>query len=339
VTKTLLAPVGLLAAILGSVLLISGCGRQDNSSQTSSTSSTQPSAAAPLTIAVIPKGTTHTYWQSVQAGAEKAGQEFGATIIYKGPLLESDVAGQQNLVEDFVGQGVSGIVLAPIDDAALLSPVQASTAKGIPVVVIDSALKGVNGTDYVAFVSTNNRVGGQMAGDEMTKLLGGKGKLVMLRYTEYSASTNDREAGFLDSIQKSPGFTMLVSNQYGGATEATAQEKAEDLLDQLQQADGIYCPNESTTLGMLHVLEQHNLAGKVKFVGFDATPREVDGMKSNEIDSLVAQDPVKMGYLGVKACIDHIQGKPVDAVIDSGVKLITHDNLNDPDIQKFLAGG
>jgi ribose transport system substrate-binding protein len=248
------------------------------------------------------------------------------------------VAGQQNLFDGFVGDKVSGIVLAPLSDQALLRPVQSATDQKIPVVIIDSALKGEAGKDYVSYISTNNKQGGVMAGDEMTRILGGKGKLVMLRYAEFSASTNEREAGFLESIHKSPGFTMLVENRYGGATEAEAQKEAENLLDQLRLADGIFCPNESVTLGMLHVLEQNNLAGKVHFVGFDATDRELEGLKKGEIDALISQNPVNMGYLGVKTVVAHIQGKSVDPVIDSGVKLINSDNLKTPEVQKFLSG-
>src|ERR1700689_5123538 len=68
------------------------------------------------TIAVIPKGTTHEYWKSIHAGALKAGQELGCEIIWKGPLKENDREDQIKVVEDFVTRGVSGIVLAPLDD-------------------------------------------------------------------------------------------------------------------------------------------------------------------------------------------------------------------------------
>lgn len=315
----------LAAAVFSALFIVSACGKKD--------------APSKLTIAVIPKGTTHSYWKSVHAGAINAGNDLGVTIKYDGPMQESDIAGQQALVEGFIADGVDGIVLAPTSDAALLRAVQDATAKKIPVVIIDSALKGEAGKDYVSYVSTNNKQGGVMAGDAMTRILNGNGKIVMLRYAEYSASTNEREAGFLESIHKTPGLTMLVDNRYAGATEAAAQTEAENLLDQLRQADGVFCSNESATLGMLHVLEQNNLTGKVHFVGFDATDREVDAMKKGEIEALVSQNPVNMGYLGVKTCVDHIQGKSVDPVIDSGVKLITPANLNDPEIQKFLAGG
>jgi ribose transport system substrate-binding protein len=178
-----------------------------------------------------------------------------------------------------------------------------------------------------------------MAGDQLAKVVGGKGKVVLLRYVEGSASTAEREAGFLDSMKKNPDISMLVDNRYGGASISEAQKTAQNMLDQLRQADGVFCPNESSTLGMLGALRQAGLAGKIHFVGFDATPPLLDALKNNEIDALVSQNPRKMGYEGVKTCVAAIHGDKVDQSIDSGVQLITRDNLNDPAIQKFLSGG
>jgi ribose transport system substrate-binding protein len=292
-----------------------------------------------LTIAVIPKGTTHSYWKSVKAGAQQAGDELGVNIIYKGPLKEDDRAQQIAVVEQFVSDNVSGIVLAPLDDAALVRPVREATAKKIPVVIFDSALKATVGTDFVSFIATNNHQGGMMGGDQLAKVLGGKGKIVLLRYAEGSASTEEREAGFLEAIKKNPDMSMLVDNRYGGATISEAETASLNLLDQIKQADGIFCPNESSTMGMLLALRQNNLAGKIHFVGFDTSAPLIAALKAGEIDALVAQNPTKMGYLGVKTCVSAIRGEKVEQSIDSGVQLITRDNLNDPAVQKLLGGG
>src|SRR4051812_24398741 len=164
-----------------------------------------------LTIAVIPKGTSHTFWQSIHAGAEKAAQELGVSVIWRGPLREDDRASQISEVEGFVTRGVSGIVLAPLDDAALAPPVADAKRAGIPVVVIDSGLKG---TDYVSFVATDNRKGGRLAGEHLAQLLRDRGKIVMLRYAEGSESTAQREQGFLEAIAGRPGLQIISANQY-----------------------------------------------------------------------------------------------------------------------------
>ena len=291
-----------------------------------------------LTIAVIPKGTTHDFWKSVEAGAQAAGKELGVQIQWKGPLLENDRAQQIAIVEQFTSSNASGIVLAPLDDTALLKPVQSATAKGIPVVIIDSGLKGTPGKDFVSFVATNNHKGGVLGGERLAQLLGNKGKVVLLRYDVGSASTTEREAGFLEVMKKNPGIHILVDNRYAGPTAGEAKTVAMELVDKLKQADGIFCPNESSTMGMLLALRQNNLAGKVKFVGFDTSPPLVEALRSGEIHALVAQNPVKMGYTGVKIMVDKLHGQTVPTAVDTGVKVIDGSNLTTPDVQKLLSG-
>jgi ribose transport system substrate-binding protein len=294
---------------------------------------------ARMTIAVIPKGTSHVFWQSIHAGAEKAAKELDVRIIWRGPVREDDRDAQISEVEGFVTRGVSGIVLAPLDDSALAAPVANATRGNIPVVIIDSALKG---SDYVSFVATDNRKGGRMAGEHLAKLLGGKGRVVLLRYAEGSASTNEREAGFLEAIEAEAGIQLLSSNQYGGADVEGAYKRGEALLSRFKNpdgtlgVDGIFCPNESTTFAMLRVLQDNGWAGTVKFVGFDSAENLVKGLESGHIHGLVLQDPVKMGYLGVKTIVEHLKGAKVEKRIDTGVRLATRENMNDQEITDLL---
>src|SRR5687767_7571819 len=170
-------------------------------------------------IAVIPKGTTHEFWKSVHAGAVKASRELGVEIVWKGPLKEDDLKSQIDLVQSFTAQGVSGMVLAPLNDVALGSSVKAAVRAKIPVVIFDSDLKG---TEHTSFVATDNKAAGKLAGERMGKLLGGKGNVVVLRYQEGSASTNHREEGFLEGIKAFPEIKLVSANQYGGATTESA---------------------------------------------------------------------------------------------------------------------
>ncbi|MDZ7288622.1 MAG: substrate-binding domain-containing protein [candidate division KSB1 bacterium] len=291
---------------------------------------------ARLEIAVIPKGTTHLFWKSVEAGARLAGKDLGVEIIWKGPLKENDRAQQIAIVEQFVTEGVSGIVLAPLDDTALKRPVSAAAQKKIPVVIFDSGLKGEPGKDFISYVATNNKMGGSIAGEHLAKLLAGKGKVVLLRYQVGSASTTEREAGFLETLRRNQEMQVIVDNRYGGATAGEAKTASMNLLDKIKEADGIFCPNESTTFGMLLALRQTKLAGKIRFVGFDTSPPLIEALQKGEIDALVAQNPTRMGYEGVKTLVDHLRGKQVPTVVDTGVRLITRENLNDPEIKKLL---
>jgi len=312
----------------------------DNSTTGNSTSGTDASGKKTLTIAVIPKGSTHDYWKALHAGANLAAKELGVTISFKGPLKEDDKEDQIKTVEDFITAKVDGIVLAPLDNVALAKPVEAAVAGGIPVVIIDSSLKS---DKYAATAMTNNFKGGQMAGEAMVKLLNGKGNVIMLRYEAGSASTMDREAGFLDVISKATGIKVLSSNEEGGATADSAQQKAEGLLggfknpDGSLQAQGIYCPNESTTFGMLRVLDENHWAGKVKFVGFDSSPKLLEGMTAGKVDALVVQDPFKMGHDSVATMVKIIKKQTFDKDEDTGATLVTKANMNQPEIAKLIS--
>src|SRR5262249_24981759 len=126
------------------------------------------------------------FWKSVHAGAVKAAKELEVALLWKGPLKEDDLKSQIDIVQSMVAQGVSGIVLAPLNDKALVGSVKAAVAAKIPVVVFDSALQG---NDFVSFVATDNAGAGARAAEHLAKLLGNKGKVLVLRYQEGSAST------------------------------------------------------------------------------------------------------------------------------------------------------
>src|SRR5262249_33614174 len=157
-----------------------------------------------------------------------------------------------------------------------------------------------------------------------------------------SESTIQREEGFLDAIKSHPGMQMVSANQYGGADAEGAYKKSEALLSGLKRADGtldvhgIFTPNESTTLAMVRVRVDHGWAGKVRFIGFDAADSLLKGMREGRLDAVVVQDPVKMGYLGVKAVVAHIRGEKVEERVDTGVRLVSRDHMDDPDVQELL---
>ncbi len=296
--------------------------------------------AADYTIAVIPKGTTHEYWKSIHAGAMKASLDCKAagdnvTIIWKGPLKEDDREQQIQVVENFLTGNVKGIVLAPLDSKALVAPVETATQAGVPVVIIDS---GLESQSYVSFVATDNYKGGQKAADRLGEVMGGKGKLIVLRYQEGSASTEQREAGFLDEFTKKfPDVKIISSDQHSGATRDTAYQAGQNLLNRFgSEVTGIFTPNESSCAGMVLALRDAGLAGKVMHVGFDSDGPLLDALKAGELQGLVVQDPFQMGYIGVKTMVDSLKGVKVEKKIDTPVQLVTKDNLEDPAIKALI---
>lgn len=309
------------------LVLSPACGKRERSEAPTG-------AAKKYRIAVIPKGMTHEFWKSIHAGAVQAARELDVEIIWKGSQKEDDRAQQITVVEDFISRGVDGIVLAPLDDRALTRPVADAVREGIPVVIIDSALQG---GDYTSFVATDNYKGGVLGARRLGGLLGGKGRIFLVRYQEGSASTMERERGFLETVQKEfPGLTLLVQDQYAGATTETAYQLAENLLGRFPDVEGIFTPNESSTFGTLRAVQESGIAGRVRFVGFDSSPKLVEALRRGDIQGLVLQNPMKMGYLGVKYIVARLRGEAVPKLVDTGVDVATPENMDAPEIKALL---
>lgn len=320
-----------MRAFISTVLctaLLAGCSRSGSDKE--------------LAIAVIPKGTTHEFWKSIHAGAIQAARELSAQgtpvrIVWKGPFREDDREQQVQVVEGFLSQGIRGIVLAPLDNRALVRPVEEAQRAGVSTVIIDS---GLESDVPISFVATDNRKGGRMAADRLGEVMeaGGRGKVLLLRYAEGSASTTEREAGFLEELRsRYPGIELVSTDQYAGPTRETAKQASENLLNRYGAVlQGIFTPNESSTIGMLLALQDIGKAGKVRFVGFDASSILIDAVRNRQLDGVVVQNPMRMGYLGVTAMVDHLRGKPVERRIDTGVMLVTPANLDSAATQELI---
>jgi ribose transport system substrate-binding protein len=288
-------------------------------------------------IAVIPKGTTHEFWKSVHAGAEQAAKEFGnVEILWKGPLQENDREGQINVVQDFITRRVSGICLAPLDSQAMIAPVRDAQAAGIPTVIFDSGLD--NPDCYVSYVATDNYQGGVLAAREMGKLLNNQGNVIVMRYNPGSESTEQREDGFLETLAKDfSGIKILSSDQYSGTTPESSLDKSQQLLLKFgDKVNGMFAVCEPNGMGMLRALEGANLAGKVKFIGFDPSPTLIQAMDQKKVNGIVLQDPIRMGYLAVKTMVEHLQGKPVEKRISTGETIATPENMKEPKMEALL---
>lgn len=303
-----------------------------------------PAASAPadkqLRIAVVPKGTTHEFWRTVQSGAARAAADLNVEMTFRGPEKEDDRAQQISLVQNLIGSGrYDAIVLAPLDNRALVGPVREAKDANIPVVIFDSGLDETlakPGVDFVSFVATDNKQGGRLAGQSLAAALPSGGKVLLLRYAEGSASTLLREEGFIEAISARPDITLIDPRRYAGATRATAQEAAENLLSANADIAGVFCSNESATFGMLLALRSRGLAGKVKFVGFDSSDAFIEALGVGEMHAFVIQNPARMGELALRAAVDHIKGAPVEPIIDTGVAVVTPDNVNTPEIAAII---
>lgn len=313
-----------MLSVSAAVGLFTACNRLNNGAN--------PGAKKKV-IAVIPKGVSNFFWQSVKAGADVAGKEAGVEIYWKGPTIESDVSSQINVVEDAITSRVDGIMIAPSHRDSLVAVIERAQREGIPVTIFDS---GIGTEKYVSYVATDNVLGGVMAAERLAERLGGKGKVAVLGLKAGSVSTDERERGFQDTIkQKFPGI-QIVAFQYGEASRTTSIDRATDILTAHPDLNGFFASNEPATVGAAQAVKQKGSAGKIIVAGFDSSPNLIEDLSTGVIDSLVIQNPYRMGYDGVKTLADKLNGKTPERRIDTGVKLVTKENLASPEIQQLL---
>ena len=308
----------------GIVAFLAGCAPANDAS-------TDPGR---LEIAVIPKGTTHQFWKSIHAGANKAASELDVDIIWQGPQREDDRQLQIQVVQNFISRGVDAIVLAPLDARSLAPPVEAAVGRKIPVVIIDSALES---DAQSSFVATDNHAGGRLCARRLADLLGKRGRVIVLRYQEGSASTAYREEGFLEEIRAyAPDIEIISENQYAGPTVERALQASQNLLNRFPDVNGIFASNESATQGMLRALETSGRAGAVRFVGFDANETLLAGLHAGHIQGLAVQDPFDMGYNGVKTAVAILRNEPFEPRLDTRILMITPENIDTPEARELL---
>lgn len=295
-----------------------------------------PEGPKKLRIAMIPKGTTHEFWKSVHFGGDRAAKEDDVDLFWVGPLLENDTESQIRIVEDCIAKKYDGICLAPNDSQALIAVVKQAKARNIPTVIFDSGLDDAD--SIVSYVATDNERGGVLGAQALAKAMAEQGNVVMLRYNVGSESTHLREEGFLKELKNFPKITVLDSKEYSGATPESSLAKCQSLLlNYGDKINGMYAVAEPNGVGMLGALEQRQLAGKVKFVGFDTSPRLVDAMKAGKMHGIVLQDPDTMGYKAVKTMVAHLRKQPVEKRISTGEYVATPENMDTPEMKRLLA--
>ncbi len=279
-------------------------------------------------IAVIPKGLTHQHWQSVERGANAAAKDLetqlGKPVVidYDGPRKESDASEQINLIDQKVRTGLHGLVLAPQHSKQMVPPVERAVKDGVAVVIIDSDLDDRD--LYVKYVATDNYNGGVRAAKYLLHRLEKNGvkepNLVLFRYQKGSESTEQREQGFLDQVdrerKKGRTINIVSDNQYAGATVDTAEKAAGSMLAGLKDkgVDGIFAVNESATSGLLAALRgQPDIRKHALVMGFDMSNPLLKALREGEVIGLIAQNPYCMGYLGVWNVVQYIEGYDVSA--------------------------
>ena len=293
-------------------------------------------------VGVVPKGTNHIFWQTVHAGAIKAGREYGLDIEWNAPALEIDASRQIGIVDSMVNRHFAGIVLAPVDSRALVAPVERAMKAGIPVALFDSDLET---TQRITYVATNNREGGRMAARQLADLIDKRGKVALIGFMAGSASTMEREQGFEEELREKFPEIKIVQTIYAKASQAAAMAGTENILTAHSDLKGLFADNESSSAGAVQALKSRGET-KVRMVAFDASEQLIADLRHRHLDAIILQDPFKMGYESVKAIGMKLKGETPPATIDSGAVMVTRGDLEKPDvipllypdIQRYLTG-
>jgi len=283
-------------------------------------------------VGVVPKGANHIFWQTVHAGAIKAGREFHFEIEWNAPTLEVDSSRQIEIVESMINRRLAGIVLAPVDRRALVAVVERAAREGIPVSIFDSAIDTHN---VVSYVATDNTEGGRMAARRIGEILGGNGKVGIIGFMPGSASTMEREDGFQEEVRQHFPAIRIIGLQFGMADRAKAMAETENMITAHPDLAGLFADNESSSSGAVQALKSRR-SSAVKLVAFDASDQLLADLQSGAIDSLVVQNPFRMGYESTRAIGLRLARQTPPAKIDSGATLVRREDLKKPEIEKLL---
>lgn len=287
-------------------------------------------------IAVIVKTTNSSFWQNVNKGASAAIEGHGGhTMTFNGPAAESAIADQVALVENAITRGVAGIVLAPSDPEALAPVVKRAYESGIPVAIIDSGLAEGNEAYYQTFLSTDNCAAGEQAAEMMLDAAGTTGKVAVMSYVAGVGSEIGRVGCFVERMGKEAGIE-IVGPLYSQSQMATALNQTTDTLAANDDLIGIFGANEPTAIGMGRAIEQAGKAGQITAIGFDGNADLQDMVKSGTLLATAVQGSFQMGELGVNAVADILAGETVTDFIDTGVVMVTKDNIDTPVAQNVL---
>ncbi|MFA5265868.1 MAG: substrate-binding domain-containing protein, partial [Opitutaceae bacterium] len=297
--------------------------------------------AAGYRIALLTDDTSKVFWKYVYTGAAKAQLELrnaGTDVVltWDGPENDTDQMMQSRILERTIADKVSGIILSPSNVRTFVRHVEEAHKMGIPVVVINA---GLGSAGQVSFISTNNYMGGVLAARKLGSIMKGKGNVVVFRWLAGNAASSAREAGFIDAIKgQFPDLKVLSENQSAGGTYVSSRKAASDLVKKFgAETNAFFTPTQVTTETMVLALREEGRGkGKPILIGFDSSEMLVAALREGDIQALVVQNPVRMGYLALKMLVTHLQGGQIETEVDTGCTVVSLDNIDKPMVKELL---
>ena len=284
-----------------------------------------PATASEHTILVIPKGLRAKFWKLIRDGAMQAGKERGVEILFRGPHGSDDQEGQLYIIlQSGLDEGVDAIVLAPNHGSKAAQLLGRATAMGIKVVLIDSDMAF---KDRVSFVGSDNVQAGRDAAAFLMSQIEPGSTVLLLRYLENNPSTEKREKGLLEAACKTDPPCPVIIGDYSGVSVGEAYKNTRNAFRDHPEISAVFAPGEAATLGAIRAVEDLKQEGllrqPVTMVGFDYAEGIRQALQDGTLKGTMVQTPFQIGYLGVMAACDAIEGKPVKKRIVTETRILT----------------
>jgi ribose transport system substrate-binding protein len=328
----------LVVLLAASVALIAACGAQvrESGGGGGQGGGEGKGENAPVQLAVVPKAIGFDFWEQVRLGAECAAKKASGEVEvqWDGVTAETDVNGQVNLLQNFIEQGVDGLVYAATDAKVLYQVTKSAKQQNVTVVNVDSGTEP-QPPDVPVF-ATDNVAAAEQVPELIAKELGKEGgEVAFIPFQQGTLTNEQREEGFKNGLKKHPEL-KLVAEQSSQSDYNKALQVTEDILTAHPDLDAIFAANEPGVLGAAEGVRQAGKAGDIVIIGWDASSEEVQGVEDGVISALIVQNPFRMGYDGTNAAVKIIrEGAKVQGE-DTGSTIVTKDNLEDPKVKSVL---
>jgi ribose transport system substrate-binding protein len=256
------------------------------------------------------------FFVTVKNGAEEAAERLDVTLIVKDAKDDPEMQNAQ--IEELIEQGVSALVINPVGGETVVPAIESANQAGIPVFTID---RSAEGGEIVSHITSNNRSGGEMAGEYLAEMISEEGKVVELVGIPDTSAAKDRGAGFNQAIENYPDIT-IVAQEVANFNREEGEEVFAEILSQNPDVDAVFAHNDEMILGAINAAKEAGVEDEIVFIGFDAIDDAITALEEGELTATIAQQPGEMGRLGVETAVKHLQGENVEDLILVDLALI-----------------
>lgn len=281
-----------------------------------------------VTIAVIPRTSGTLLWEPEHRGAQDAAEKIGAYIYWNAPTREGDVAGQITLIHHAIAEGNRGVILAPSQSLALITPVRRALAYGLPIVVISSPLP-LPARNNLFYVLNDEQEGGRIAAQRIAQLLHGRGTVAVLGINPDIAGIMVRAHSFESFLSANYPGIHVTERHMGSFNVPHEQEVAEEVLEAHPDLDAVVGLMWSSARGAMSTIDHNPGKFKAKVIAFD--PEDIL-FTSPSLDSVVVQNTREMGNLAVQLIHSRLIGRPAPALVTLQPILVTRANVHSEEV-------